>query len=129
MPWAPGLARLAPRVPRLTARACSSSSSVHQHYFATTPIFYVNSSPHLGHLYTALLADAHARFTRLSAPPGPLSCHILATGTDEHGLKVQQAAAARGLRPDQLCDEVSADFRAMFDRCQLPDTKQPWIQV
>ena len=83
-------------------------------YLATTPIFYVNSVPHIGHLYTALLADTHARYTLLSEPSR--TPHLLATGTDEHGMKVQQAAAARGLQPGRLCDEVSASFRAVFDR-------------
>ena len=63
-----------------TSRCCSSTS-----YFATTPIFYVNSWPHIGHLYTALLADAHARHHRLLAPGAP---HAFVTGTDEHGMKV-----------------------------------------
>ena len=62
---------------------CYSSSS----YFATTPIFYVNSWPHIGHLYTALLTDAHARHRRLLAPGAP---HAFVTGTDEHGMKVWQ---------------------------------------
>ena len=62
------------------SRCCSSSS-----YFATTPIFYVNSWPHIGHLYTALLADAHSRHRRLLDPGAP---HAFVTGTDEHGMKV-----------------------------------------
>ena len=90
------------------SRCCSSSP-----YFATTPIFYVNSWPHIGHLYTALLADAHARHRRLLAPAAP---HAFVTGTDEHGMKVQQAAANQGLEPHQLCDLVSTNFRETFDR-------------
>ena len=62
------------------SRCCSFSP-----YFGTTPIFYVNSWPHIGHLYTALLADAHARHHRLLAPGAP---HAFVTGTDEHGMKV-----------------------------------------
>ena len=91
------------------SRCCSSSP-----YFATTPIFYVNSWPHIGHLYTALLADAHARHRRLLAPAA--APHAFVTGTDEHGMKVQQAAANQGLEPHQLCDLVSANFRETFDR-------------
>ena len=104
------------------SRCCTSSS-----YFATTPIFYVNSWPHIGHLYTALLADAHARHRRLLVPG---SHHAFVTGTDEHGMKVcqryhdpsrivsqvQQAAANQDLQPHQLCDLVSAKFRQTFDR-------------
>ncbi|XP_074071493.1 methionine--tRNA ligase, mitochondrial [Macrotis lagotis] len=76
----------------------------------TTPIFYVNAAPHIGHLYSALLADALARYRRLRAGP-PVR---LSTGTDEHGLKIQQAAAAAGVAPAELCDRVSAQFRALF---------------
>ncbi len=56
-------------------------------YFITSPIFYVNGSPHIGHLYTVLLADAQSRFQRLKGRDT-----FFATGTDEHGLKIQQAA-------------------------------------
>ena len=101
----------------LLLRPCSSLPPP---YFATTPIFYVNSYPHLGHLYTALLADSHSRFKRLVGAGGAGAPHLLTTGTDEHGLKVQQAAAARGVPPLQLCDEVSENFRQMFDRFQVP---------
>ena len=69
------------------SRCCSSSP-----YFATTPIFYVNSWPHIGHLYTALLADAHARHRRLLAPGQP---HSFVTGTDEHGMKVKYAISVK----------------------------------
>ncbi|XP_068926239.1 methionine--tRNA ligase, mitochondrial [Petaurus breviceps papuanus] len=85
----------------------------------TTPIFYVNAAPHIGHLYSALLADALARYRRLwaaqSPGPGPAAPLVrFSTGTDEHGLKIQQAAAAAGLTPSELCDRVSAQFRALF---------------
>lgn len=56
-------------------------------YYITSPIFYVNGSPHIGHLYTVLLADAQTRFQRLKGLEA-----FFATGTDEHGLKIQQAA-------------------------------------
>ena len=62
------------------SRCCSSSQ-----YFGTTPIFYVNSWPHIGHLYTALLADAHVRHRRLLEPA---ATQTFVTGTDEHGMKV-----------------------------------------
>ena len=104
------------------SRCCSSSP-----YFGTTPIFYVNSWPHIGHLYTALLADAHVRHRRLLEPAATQN---FVTGTDEHGMKVwkeyfeetklvlqvQQAAANQGLEPRHLCDLVSANFRDTFDR-------------
>ena len=84
------------------SRCCTSSS-----YFATTPIFYVNSWPHIGHLYTALLADAHARHRRLLVPG---SRHAFVTGTDEHGMKVCQ----RYLDPSQIVSQVQ-----QADRCVI----------
>ncbi|KAM5280156.1 LOW QUALITY PROTEIN: methionine--tRNA ligase, mitochondrial [Ctenodactylus gundi] len=78
----------------------------------TTPIFYVNAAPHIGHLYSALLADALCRHRRLRGPGAAAA--RLSTGTDEHGLKIQQAAAAAGVAPRELCDRVSAQFRRLF---------------
>lgn len=77
-------------------------------YFVTTPIFYVNSSPHLGHYYTVVAADFIARFQRLSG----LEVKLL-TGTDEHGQKVEQSAQKAGLPPQQFVDELLPQFRAM----------------
>ncbi len=80
--------------------------------YITTPIFYVNGEPHVGHLYTALLGDALARWYRdVRAAPT-----FLAVGTDEHGLKVQQAAAAAGQPTEQYAGERSAAFRKLFDK-------------
>ncbi len=62
-------------------------------FYVTTPIYYVNDVPHIGHAYTSLACDAMARFARLDGRP----VHFL-TGTDEHGQKVEQAAAAAGPR-------------------------------
>ncbi|XP_073495764.1 methionine--tRNA ligase, mitochondrial [Phyllobates terribilis] len=76
----------------------------------TTPIFYVNAAPHLGHVYSALLADVQQRYSALCGRDSRLS-----TGTDEHGIKVQQAAAALGSDPSSFCAAVSQQFRAMFD--------------
>ncbi len=96
----------------LTRHPGRSHSSPHSPYFVTTPIFYVNSSPHLGHLYTALLADAQARFQSLRGRRA-----LLTTGTDEHGLKVQRAADERGEEPGHFCNRVSAQYRDLFGRC------------
>ena len=98
----------------------SSSSSSTKPYFITTPIFYVNSVPHIGHLYTALLADAHHRYKTLVDPRRPAG--VFSTGTDEHGLKVQQAADRLGLTPGQMCHQVSGQFRQVFDRCGVAYT-------
>lgn len=76
--------------------------------YVTTPIFYVNDVPHVGHAYTSVAADAVARFGRLEGQPT-----FFATGTDEHGEKVQQSAEKKGVEPQAFCDEVSMSFQNM----------------
>jgi methionyl-tRNA synthetase len=75
-------------------------------YFITTPIYYVNDLPHLGHAYTTVACDALARFMRLDGRRVKLL-----TGTDEHGQKVAQSAAAAGVSPQEFADRNSARFR------------------
>ena len=82
-----------------------------QRYFITTPIYYVNAAPHIGHAYTSIAADVLARWKRLDG----FDVFFL-TGTDEHGQKVEKAAADEGLDPQTFADRVSADFRDMADR-------------
>ena len=86
-------------------------------YFITTPIYYVNSKPHIGHLYSSLLADTIARWQRVKQ--GSNMNLIFATGTDEHGLKIERAASNAQLTPLEFCDRVSATFRDMFDRFSI----------
>jgi methionyl-tRNA synthetase len=76
----------------------------------STPIYYPNGVPHIGHAYTALATDAIARFERLDGRDV-----MLLTGTDEHGLKMKQTAVKEGLTPQALADRNSAVFRAMED--------------
>ncbi len=83
-------------------------------FYITTAIDYVNGSPHLGHAYEKVLTDVIARFRRLMGD----QVHFL-TGTDEHGQKVQQSARKRGIPPQQLCDEVSAEFRALCAKLNI----------
>jgi methionyl-tRNA synthetase len=77
-------------------------------YFLTTPIYYVNDLPHLGHAYTTVACDALARFMRLDGR----NVRFL-TGTDEHGQKVERSAQARGQTAQQFADEISGKFRDM----------------
>jgi len=77
-------------------------------YYVTTPIYYVNDSPHIGHAYTSLACDALARFMRLDGR----TVKFL-TGTDEHGEKVAKAAAEAGVAPQEFVDRISARFRAL----------------
>jgi methionyl-tRNA synthetase len=79
--------------------------------FITTPIFYVNGDPHIGHAYTTVAADTLARFQRLDG----CDVHFL-TGTDEHGQKVEKAAQAAGLAPKEFTDAIAAKFQAMAAR-------------
>jgi methionyl-tRNA synthetase len=80
-----------------------------QKFYITTPIFYPNGAPHIGHAYTALATDVIARFERLDGKDV-----FFLTGTDEHGLKMQQTAAAEGLTPQALADRNSQVFRDMM---------------
>ncbi|MFT8549762.1 MAG: methionine--tRNA ligase [Acetobacter okinawensis] len=79
-------------------------------FYVTTPIYYVNGAPHIGHAYTSIAADVLARFHRLAGDDV-----FFLTGTDEHGQKVEQAAQAAGVAPKAFADSVSANFRAMAD--------------
>jgi methionyl-tRNA synthetase len=80
-------------------------------FYITTPIYYVNARPHIGHTYTTLACDAIARRQRMMGA----DTYFL-TGTDEHGQKIQRAAEAAGKSPQKFTDEVSAEFRALWDR-------------
>ena len=74
-------------------------------FYLTTPLYYVNDVPHVGHTYTTVIADALVRYKRMS---GIDVC--LLTGTDEHGLKLERAAGKRGVEPQQLVDTFAAEF-------------------
>ena len=76
-----------------------------KNYFITTPIYYVNDSPHIGHAYTTLACDVLARFQRLDG----LNVKFL-TGTDEHGQKVEKAANNEGITPKKFVDKMSKNF-------------------
>ena len=75
-------------------------------YYLTTPIYYVNDSPHIGHAYTTLACDALARFMRLDGHNV-----MFLTGTDEHGQKVEKSAMEAGLATKDFVDQVSQRFR------------------
>ena len=79
-------------------------------YYITTPIYYVNDIPHIGHAYTTLACDVLARFKRLDGFEV-----LFLTGTDEHGQKVEKSAAAAGKTPKEFCDIVSRRFRDLAE--------------
>ena len=85
-----------------------------QKFYITTPIYYVNARPHIGHAYTTIACDTIARRQRMMG----FDTYFL-TGTDEHGQKIERAAQAAGKTPQQLTDEVSAQFRGLWDRMGL----------
>ncbi|MCE5201630.1 MAG: methionine--tRNA ligase [Synergistaceae bacterium] len=79
-------------------------------FYITTPIYYVNDVPHIGHAYTTIAADTLARWHRSAGE----NTRFL-TGTDEHGQKIQNVAEKRGITPKQLCDEVVQNFQRLWD--------------
>ena len=83
-------------------------------YTITTAISYPNGRPHIGHAYEAIATDAFARFQRMMGRDV-----FFQTGTDEHGLKMAQTARARGVKPQELADEMSAYFKEMCDRLNV----------
>ena len=78
-------------------------------FYITTPLYYVNASPHIGHAYTTVAADVLARWKRQSGAEV-----TLLTGTDEHGSKIEQAATAAGVSPLEYADRISAEFRDLW---------------
>jgi methionyl-tRNA synthetase len=87
---------------------------VADNFYITTPIYYVNDKPHVGHAYTTIAADVITRWHRLNGR----SAYFL-TGTDEHGQKVYEAAAKRGITAQQHVDELSEPFRALWSALDI----------
>lgn len=83
-------------------------------FYITTPIYYVNDKPHIGHAYTSIASDALARFKRLDG----YNVKFL-TGTDEHGLKIERAAQSAGQNPQDFVDQVSENFRDLSNVLNL----------
>jgi methionyl-tRNA synthetase len=83
-------------------------------FYATTPIYYVNDVPHIGHAYTTIVADAVARWHRLLGEQVKLL-----TGTDEHGQKIQQAADEAGLPPQEFADGIAPRFAAAWESLEI----------
>ncbi|MRI58871.1 MAG: methionine--tRNA ligase [Epsilonproteobacteria bacterium] len=82
--------------------------------YITTPIYYVNDVPHIGHAYTTIIADTAARYFRLKDYDT-----FFLTGTDEHGQKIEEAAKKRGKSPKEYADEISAKFKALWDEFEI----------
>ncbi len=83
-------------------------------FYITTPIYYVNDVPHIGHAYTTIAADVMARYHRLKGDPV-----FFLTGTDEHGQKVEKAARERGRTPKEHADLLSVNFRKLWEKLEI----------
>jgi methionyl-tRNA synthetase len=83
-------------------------------YYLTTPIYYVNAAPHIGHAYTTIAAEAIARFKRMQGYDV-----VLTTGTDEHGTKVERAARVQGKTPEEFVDIISNEFRGQWQKLDI----------
>ncbi len=82
--------------------------------YITTPIYYVNDIPHIGHAYTTIIADVLARYSRMIGLDT-----MFVTGTDEHGQKIEEAAKSRGRTPKEYADEISGKFRILWDEFDI----------
>ena len=83
-------------------------------FYITTPIYYVNASPHIGHAYTTIVADAMSRFYRLSGYKT-----FFMTGTDEHGDKIAEAAEEAKETPKAYADKISAQFSDLWPQLAI----------
>ena len=89
-------------------------SEIKNTFYITTPIYYVNDDPHIGHAYTTILADVLARYRRIEGQEV-----FFLTGLDEHGQKVQQAADARGIDPQEHCDDMAPRFINLWEKLHI----------
>lgn len=85
-------------------------------FYITTPIYYVNDKPHIGHAYTTLIADVYARYERILLGHDQV---FFLTGTDEHGAKVAQAAKVAGKEPQVFVDSVAQEYIALWEKLNI----------
>lgn len=83
-------------------------------FYITTPIYYVNAKPHIGHAYTTVAADVLARWNKLNG-----NGTFFLTGTDEHGLKIQRIAEKAGKGPQEFVDEISSEFKSLWKKLNI----------
>jgi methionyl-tRNA synthetase len=83
-------------------------------YYLTTPLYYVNAAPHIGHTYTTMAAETIARFKRMQGYDA-----VMFTGTDEHGQKVERAAEAVGKSPQEFTDTIAAEFQKQWEKLNI----------
>jgi methionyl-tRNA synthetase len=85
-------------------------------FYITTPLYYVNASPHIGHSYTNIAADSIARFVKQLLSEEKV---FFLTGTDEHGQKIQRSAEAAGLSPKEFTDKTVLQFKSLWERLNI----------
>jgi len=90
---------------------------MNKHYYITTPIYYINDVPHIGHAYTTIAADVMARYKRMCGYDV-----FFLTGTDEHGQKVEKAAAQQDIQPRELADRMVSRFSALWGVLNISNT-------
>ena len=95
--------------------AAPATMEVPVKYYLTTPLYYVNAAPHIGHTYTTMAAETIAQFKRMQGFDA-----VMFTGTDEHGQKVERSAEAAGKTPQAFTDAVSAEFRKQWETARYP---------
>ena len=83
-------------------------------FYVTTPIYYVNDVPHIGHAYTTIITDTLARYAKLQGKET-----FFLTGTDEHGQKIEEAAKVRERTPGEYADEISSKFKELWDEFEI----------
>ena len=93
-------------------------------FYVTTPLYYVNAAPHIGHSYTEVAVDCLARYHRLNGEDV-----FFLTGTDEHGEKIAQAAAAKGLDPKTFADQAAETFRALWKTLDIEGSYTRFIRT
>ena len=91
-------------------------------FYVTTPIYYTNAAPHIGHAYTTLVADALTKFKRQRGIDS-----FFLTGTDEHGINIERKAEERGIPVQQHADEIVDEFKAAFARLGIEYDR--WIRT
>src|SRR5579872_1720277 len=90
------------------------AASMNKNFYITTPIYYPNGEPHLGHAYTTIASDAIARYHRLKGQDT-----FFLTGTDEHGMKMVKTAAEKKIEPRELADQMMAAFRDLWKEIHI----------
>ncbi|KAJ3027685.1 UNVERIFIED_CONTAM: methionyl-tRNA synthetase [Siphonaria sp. JEL0065] len=106
------------RFRKLSTPSSSSTLPIRKPIQVTSPIFYVNAKPHIGHLYSAVIADTLKRWYEFRGFEA-----IYSTGTDEHGLKIQEAAKNAKTEPKAFCDGISESFKELFDAANVGYTR------